>query len=154
MRGRRSREEERELLLEAFLGGWQAALGRYVHPQARGVVEACFDRWLEEAADEVEIFGLPFRRRAGLPQRTAPRLRFDLTTGAALDQGGQSPARAEVLDPPAARPQAVPGWPAGTPGNGATPAPVRVPRQRRPRGRSSSGRDTRGGNVTAAAPEK
>jgi hypothetical protein len=139
MRRRRSREEERELLLEAFLGGWQAALGRYVHPRARGVVEACFDRWLEEAADEVDVFGLAFRRRAGLPQRlAAPSLRFDLTTGALLDQDEPSAPQ------PAPRPAPAPP-PAGV---------VRVPRQRGPHGRSRSGRDTRGGRVTAAAPER
>lgn len=136
MRGRRSREE-RELLLEAFMGGWQAATGRYVHPRAQGVVEACFDRWLEEAADEVDIFGLAFRRRAGLPQRLAPALRFDLTTGALLEQA----------EPPTATPPPPPPTP-------QTAAVVRVPRQRRPHGRSRPGRDTRGGSVTAAAPER
>lgn len=135
MRGRRSREE-RELLLEAFLGGWQAATGRYVHPRAQGVVEACFDMWLEEAADEVDIFGLAFRRRAGLPQRLAPALRFDLTTGALLEQA-EPP---KPSPPPPAAPR--------------TAAVVRVPRQRRPHGRNRPGRDTRGGSVTAAAPER
>ena len=139
MRGRRSREE-RELLLEAFLGGWQAATGRYVHPRAQGVVEACFDRWLEEAADEVDIFGLAFRRRAGLPQRLAPAMRFDLTTGALLEQ-------AEPPPPPA--PPTPPAPPAPR-----TAVVARVPRQRRPHGRSRPGRDTRGGSVTAAAPER
>lgn len=70
MNGRRTHIDERELLFEAFLGGWQAAMGCYAHPRARAFIEACFDRWLEEAADEVEIFGLPFRRRDGLPATT------------------------------------------------------------------------------------
>ena len=111
-------EEQRELLLEAFLGGWQAALGRFVrHPRALAVVEACFDLWLEEASDEIEILGLPFRRRDGLPKRaTAEELGIDLHS------------------PP--RPPPPVGVPAGDePGHGRTPgpAPVPVPRQRRPR---------------------
>lgn len=61
-------EHERDLLLEAFLAGWQAALAvRVNHPRVLAVVESCFEDWLLEAADEVEVFGLPFRRREELP---------------------------------------------------------------------------------------
>jgi len=140
MRGRRTREEERELLLEAFLGGWQAALGRYVNPRARAVVEACFDLWLEEAADEVEILGLPFRRRAGLPQRLLADLRFDLATGEPLDGAGRPagpPDRVPALPPE--EPNAA-GAPSTSPSKGPLVVPgapdglaVRLPRQRRTR---------------------
>lgn len=59
---------ERELLLEAFNAGWQAALGiRISNPRVLAVMETCFEGWLLEAADEVEVFGLPFRRREELP---------------------------------------------------------------------------------------
>jgi hypothetical protein len=61
-------ERERELLLEAFLAGWQAALAvKITHPRVLAVIESCFEEWLLEAADEVEVLGLPFRRREELP---------------------------------------------------------------------------------------
>lgn len=61
-------DRERDLLLEAFLAGWQAALAvRITHPRVLAVIESCFEEWLLEAADEVEVFGLAFRRREELP---------------------------------------------------------------------------------------
>lgn len=67
-------DRERDLLLEAFLAGWQAALAvRITHPRVLAVVESCFDSWLLEAADEVEVLGLPFRRREHLPHLARDR---------------------------------------------------------------------------------
>lgn len=67
-------ERERDLLLEAFLAGWQAALAvRISNPRVIAVVEDCFEGWLLEAADEVEVFGLPFRRREELPHLVRSR---------------------------------------------------------------------------------
>jgi hypothetical protein len=34
------------------------------------VIDSCFEEWLVEAADEVEVFGLAFRRRENLPKTT------------------------------------------------------------------------------------
>ena len=49
---------EHDALLEAFRAGWQAGLGVTVKsPGALAVIEGCFEMWLEEAADEVELFG-------------------------------------------------------------------------------------------------
>jgi hypothetical protein len=60
--------KDRELLLEAFNAGWQAALGITItHPRVLAVMESCFEEWLLEATDEVEVFGLSFRRREELP---------------------------------------------------------------------------------------
>ena len=124
MGGRRSRVAQRELLLEAFLGGWQAALGRYVHPCARPVVEACFDLWLEETADEVDILGLAFRRRTGLPQRTAPPLPFGPPTGRPVGQEEPAVPPAVVAPPALAK-------------------VARIPRQRSPRARDALNGSTR-----------
>lgn len=64
-------EREREMLHEAFTAGWQAALAvRITNPAVLAVVESCFEMWLEEASDEVEVFGLAFRRRQDLPLPT------------------------------------------------------------------------------------
>lgn len=66
-----AQERERDLLLEAFQAGWQAALAvRITNPRVLAVVESCFEDWLLEATDEVEVFGLPFRRRDVLPDRS------------------------------------------------------------------------------------
>jgi hypothetical protein len=63
-----AREPERDLLLEAFQAGWQAALVmKITHPRVLAVIESCFEEWLLEATDEVEVFGLSFRRREELP---------------------------------------------------------------------------------------
>ena len=56
-------DEVRQALLEAFTAGWQAGLAVTItNPRVLAVVESCFDLWLLEAADEVEVFGLSFRR--------------------------------------------------------------------------------------------
>ena len=61
-------EREREMLHEAFTAGWQAALAvRITNPRVLAVVESCFEQWLMEAADEVDVLGLAFRRREDLP---------------------------------------------------------------------------------------
>ena len=68
-----AREPERDLLFEAFLAGWQAALAmKITHPRVLAVIESCFEGWLLEAADEVEVLGLPFRRREELPHLVRP----------------------------------------------------------------------------------
>ena len=68
---------ERDVLQEAFLAGWQAALAvEITHPRVLAVVDSCFEMWLEEAGDESELFGLVFRGREDLPlptRRTAAR---------------------------------------------------------------------------------
>lgn len=67
-------ERERALLLEAFQAGWQAALAvKITNPRVLAVVESCFEDWLLEATDEVEVFGLPFRRREELPHLVRQR---------------------------------------------------------------------------------
>lgn len=59
---------QRELLLEAFIAGWQAALAVNVtHPRVRAMIESCFELWLTEASDEVDVLGLPFHGRNDLP---------------------------------------------------------------------------------------
>ena len=64
-------EQDRELLVEAFRAGWQAALAiRITNPRVLAVIDSCFEEWLVEAADEVEVFGLAFRRRENLPRTT------------------------------------------------------------------------------------
>jgi hypothetical protein len=64
-------EEDRELLVEAFRAGWQAALAiRISNPRVLAVIDSCFEEWLVETADEVEVFGLAFRRRENLPRTT------------------------------------------------------------------------------------
>ena len=70
-----SKKRKRMLLHEAFLGGWQAALGTTVtSPRVRKVVESCFELWLEDASGEVDVLGLRFRRRWDLPKTTlSPR---------------------------------------------------------------------------------
>jgi hypothetical protein len=61
-------EREREMLQEAFTAGWQAALAMTItNPRVLAVIESCFEQWLQEAADEVEVLGLAFRRRQDLP---------------------------------------------------------------------------------------
>lgn len=66
-------EHNREALLEAFTAGWQAGLAVTItHPRVFAVVEKCFDMWLHEAVDEVEVFGLPFRGRIDLPGPSGP----------------------------------------------------------------------------------
>lgn len=61
-------EREREMLREAFVAGWQAALAvRVNNPAVLAVITSCFDQWLQEESDEVEVFGLAFRRRQDLP---------------------------------------------------------------------------------------
>jgi hypothetical protein len=65
---RHEEEHEREILREAFVAGWQAALGRVVtNPAVLAVIETCFEQWLIEAADEAEVLGLMFRGRYDLP---------------------------------------------------------------------------------------
>jgi hypothetical protein len=97
-------DRERDLLLEAFLAGWQAALAvRITHPRVLAVIESCFEGWLLEAADEVEVFGLPFRRREELPHLVRAR----------------APERSHVVEP-ASDPVAAP-TPAPTPGPVWTP---------------------------------
>ena len=75
-------EQDRELLVEAFRAGWQAALAiRISNPRVLAVIDNCFEEWLMEAADEVEVFGLAFRRRENLPRTTlAPRPTRDTRT--------------------------------------------------------------------------
>jgi hypothetical protein len=64
----RQEEHERQILHEAFLAGWQAALGVYVtSPRALAIIDTCFEQWLGEAADEAEVLGLMFRGRYDLP---------------------------------------------------------------------------------------
>lgn len=61
-------QHAREMLREAFTAGWQAGLAvRVTNPAVLAVIEACFEEWLQEAADEVEVFGFAFRRREDLP---------------------------------------------------------------------------------------
>lgn len=61
-------ERNREVLLEAFTAGWQAGLAVTIsNPRVFAVVESCFEMWLREAADEVDVFGLSFRGRPDLP---------------------------------------------------------------------------------------
>jgi hypothetical protein len=61
-------DHNREVLLEAFTAGWQAALAVTIsNPRVLAVVESCFDLWLREAVDEVDVLGLPFRGRDDLP---------------------------------------------------------------------------------------
>ena len=61
-------DKKRELLFEAFLGGWQAALAvNITDPRVIAAVEDCYDMWLEAMADEVQVLGFTFRRRLGLP---------------------------------------------------------------------------------------
>jgi hypothetical protein len=65
---RHQEEHEREILREAFVAGWQAALGRVVtNPAVLAVIDSCFEQWLIEAADEAEVLGLMFRGRYDLP---------------------------------------------------------------------------------------
>ena len=60
-------DEARAALFEAFTAGWQAGLAVTItNPRVLAVVESCFDMWLLEASDEVEVLGLRFRR-ADLP---------------------------------------------------------------------------------------
>jgi hypothetical protein len=90
-------EREREVLLEAFLAGWQAALAvRISNPRVLAVVESCFEGWLLEAADEVEVFGLPFRRREELPHLVRARApeRSHVVEPASDPVAAPSPARA------------------------------------------------------------
>lgn len=71
---RLSEEEERDLLFQAFRAGWQAALAvNITNPRVLAVLESCFEGWLVEAADEVEVFGLAFRRREDLPHLVRTR---------------------------------------------------------------------------------
>lgn len=61
-------EHTRETLFEAFVAGWQAALAMNItNPRVLAMIETCFDLWLKEAADEVDVFGLSFRGRPDLP---------------------------------------------------------------------------------------
>jgi hypothetical protein len=65
-------DHDRRMLLEAFTAGWQAGLAVTItHPRVLEIVGSCFDQWLDEAADEVEVLGLAFRRRTDLPVSTA-----------------------------------------------------------------------------------
>ncbi len=91
-------ERERTLLLEAFLAGWQAALAvKITNPRVLAIVESCFEDWLLEATDEVEVFGLPFRRREELPhlvrQRAPERSRVEEPVN---EPAVPDPARAPV----------------------------------------------------------
>jgi hypothetical protein len=68
---RHDEEHDRENLREAFVAGWQAALGRTIkNPAVLAVIESCFEQWLIEAADEAEVLGLMFRGRYDLPGST------------------------------------------------------------------------------------
>jgi len=68
-----SKKRKRKLLHEAFVGGWQAALGVNVtNPRVLAVLESCFELWLEEATGEVDVLGLRFRRRWDLPKTKLP----------------------------------------------------------------------------------
>lgn len=61
----------RELLLESFTAGWQAALAVNIsNPRVLAVVESCFELWLKEAVEETEVLGLSFRSRPDLPSPT------------------------------------------------------------------------------------
>jgi hypothetical protein len=61
----------RELLLESFTAGWQAALAvNITNPRVLAVVESCFELWLKEAVEETEVLGLSFRSRPDLPSPT------------------------------------------------------------------------------------
>jgi hypothetical protein len=63
-----SNKRKRQLLFEAFAGGWQAGLGtNATNPRVLKVIEACFELWLEDATGEVNVLGLRFRRRWDLP---------------------------------------------------------------------------------------
>jgi hypothetical protein len=63
----------REVLLEAFTAGWQAALAVHItNPRVLAVVESCFEGWLREATGEREVLGLRFRRRRDLPRPARP----------------------------------------------------------------------------------
>lgn len=80
----REEEHEREILHEAFLAGWQAALGTIIrNPRVLAVIDSCFEQWLGEAADETEVLGLMFRGRYDLPASvlTASPLAVELTHG-------------------------------------------------------------------------
>ncbi len=64
-------DHQREILHEAFVAGWQAALAvNITSPQVLAVIESCFELWLEEAVDETDVLGLVFRGRDDLPVPT------------------------------------------------------------------------------------
>lgn len=97
-------ERERALLLEAFLAGWQAALAvKITHPRVLAVIESCFEEWLLEAADEVEVFGLPFRRREELPhlvrQRAPERTRVEEPVSEPVAEPATEPVAPAVPEP-------------------------------------------------------
>ena len=101
-----SEERAREILLEAFTAGWQAAQAVTItNPRVLRVIENCFDLWLLEAVDEVEVLGLPFRGRADMP---GPRLDEDWPFGraeelAGLTDGAAEPENGDHRRPGAAR---------------------------------------------------
>jgi hypothetical protein len=81
----------RELLQEAFTAGWQAALAvRITNPRVLAVVESCFEMWLEDAADEVDVLGLMFYGRDDLPR---PVHRSGPTSSGYGDEPGGAPRR-------------------------------------------------------------
>ncbi len=68
-----AKDPYRDVLLEAFTAGWQAALAvNITNPRVLAVVESCFDGWLREASGELEVLGLRFRRRRDLPRPVRP----------------------------------------------------------------------------------
>ena len=96
-------EHERQILHEAFLAGWQAALGVYVtHPRVLAIVDTCFEQWLGEAADEAEVLGLMFRGRYDLPGsllKTPP----EQTVPAPASPAPSPSVRVRPAQPPAAQ---------------------------------------------------
>jgi hypothetical protein len=86
------RDHARDLLQEAFTAGWQAALAvRITNPRVLAVVESCFEMWLEDAADEVDVLGLMFRGRDDLPR---PVRHTTSTLRGYRDEPGGAPHRA------------------------------------------------------------
>ncbi|MGZ4493444.1 MAG: hypothetical protein ACXVWU_01975 [Nocardioides sp.] len=66
--GSSNEERVRRLLLESFTAGWQAAQAVTItNPRVLAVIESCFELWLREAVDEVEVFGFTFRARGDMP---------------------------------------------------------------------------------------
>ena len=102
------RARERELLVEAFRAGWQAALAVPItNPRVMAVVDSCFELWLEEMADEVLVLGLPFRGRADLPGSSGVHRDHPATPAA--------PAAPKAQPEPHAVPEPSPAAPASVP---------------------------------------
>ncbi len=96
----------REVLLEAFTAGWQAALAVTIsNPRVLAVVESCFEQWLCEATDEVDVLGLPFRGREDLPGPSRLPSRLPRVPG---QRRAPEDAAGHLTGPPGPEPEAAP----------------------------------------------